>query len=76
MINGIYGLGEFIVQGEVIPDEFIVFKPILEIGNKDSIIGKNIGKKNIKLIYAKEGTKKRKYHYLTNKNFVLPMKKL
>ncbi|KKQ87580.1 MAG: Phosphoenolpyruvate synthase [Parcubacteria group bacterium GW2011_GWF2_38_8] len=58
MINGIYGLGEFIVQGEVIPDEFIIFKPTLENGAKNPIIGKNLGKKNIKLIYAKNGTKK------------------
>ena len=49
VINSIYGLGEFIVQGKVIPDEFIIFKPMLENG-KNSIIGKNIGKKNIKII--------------------------
>ena len=60
LINGIYGLGEFIVQGKVIPDEFIVFKPTLESGKKSPIIGKNIGKKNIKLIYAKDGTKEAK----------------
>ena len=60
LINGIYGLGEFIVQGKVIPDEFIVFKPTLEIAGKNPIIGKNIGKKNIKLIYAKDGTKEAK----------------
>ena len=59
VINSIYGLGEFIVQGKVIPDEFIIFKPMLENG-KNSIIGKNIGKKNIKLIYAKDGTKQEK----------------
>lgn len=59
IINGIYGLGEFIVQGEVIPDEFIIFKAFLENG-KNPVIGKNIGKKNIKLIYAKDGTKKEK----------------
>ncbi|MFA5792143.1 MAG: phosphoenolpyruvate synthase [Candidatus Paceibacterota bacterium] len=60
VINSIYGLGEFIVQGTVIPDEFIVFKPALENNNKNSIIGKNIGKKNIKLVYAKDGTKEEK----------------
>ena len=59
LINGVYGLGEFIVQGKVIPDEFIIFKPSLESG-KNPIIGRNIGKKNIKLIYAKEGTKQEK----------------
>src|SRR3989338_5272983 len=60
LINGIYGLGEFIVQGKIIPDEFIVFKPMLENGVQNPIIGKNIGKKNIKLVYAKDGTKQEK----------------
>ena len=60
LINAVYGLGEFIVQGKVIPDEFIIFKPTLENGSKNPIIGKNIGKKNIKLIYAKNGTKEAK----------------
>src|ERR1035437_55658 len=60
LINGIYGLGEFIVQGKVIPDEFIIFKPSLENNIKNPIIGENIGKKNIKLIYAKDGTKQEK----------------
>ncbi len=56
-INGIYGLGEFIVQGIVIPDEFVIFKPTLENGHK-SIISKKLGKKNIKLVYKNtEGTK-------------------
>jgi len=56
-INGIYGLGEFIVQGIVIPDEFVIFKPTLENGH-NPIISKKLGKKNIKLIYAgSKGTK-------------------
>ncbi|MFA6256784.1 MAG: phosphoenolpyruvate synthase [Candidatus Paceibacterota bacterium] len=58
VINGIYGLGEYIVQGMVIPDEFIVYKPTLEGGVKNPIIGKHLGKKSIKLVYAKDGTKK------------------
>jgi len=57
VINGIYGLGEFIVQGIVIPDEFVIFKPTLENGHK-SIISKKLGNKNVKLIYGKTGTKK------------------
>jgi pyruvate,water dikinase len=57
VINGIYGLGEFIVQGIVIPDEFIIFKPTLENGHK-SIISKKLGNKNVKLVYDKVGTKK------------------
>ncbi len=57
LINGVYGLGELIVQGQVIPDEFIVFKPALESGHR-SIIHKKLGNKNIKLIYASSGIKK------------------
>ena len=29
LINAAWGLGELIVQGEVIPDEFLVFKPLI-----------------------------------------------
>src|ERR1051325_1551831 len=32
VINGSYGLGELIVQGSIVPDEFIVFKPTLKKG--------------------------------------------
>ena len=56
IINGSYGLGEMVVQGKVTPDEFIVFKPTLEKGYK-AIIARDLGKKNIKLIYAAKGTK-------------------
>lgn len=71
LINGIYGLGEFIVQGKVIPDEFIIFKPTLELDKKNPIIGKNIGKKNIKLIYAKEGTKEDKVSLVEQQKFCI-----
>ncbi len=69
LINGIYGLGEFIVQGEVIPDEFIIFKPSLDNGVKSPIIAKNIGQKNIKLVYARNGTKKEKVPLLEQQKF-------
>ncbi|MGC1241021.1 MAG: phosphoenolpyruvate synthase [Chryseosolibacter sp.] len=51
IINGSYGLGEMIVQGSVSPDEFIVFKPALEKGFA-SIIEKNLGTKDHKMIYG------------------------
>ena len=51
IINGSYGLGELLVQGSVSPDEFIVFKPTLEKGF-ESIIEKNLGKKDHKMIYG------------------------
>lgn len=55
IINGSWGLGEFVVKGVVTPDEFKVFKPTLKKGFK-SIIGKKLGTKEKKLIYATEGT--------------------
>ena len=70
VINGIYGLGELIVQGNVIPDEFIIFKPTLENGH-NSIIAKNIGKKNIKLVYAQDGTKQEKVSLPDQQKFCL-----
>ncbi|MEK7190233.1 MAG: phosphoenolpyruvate synthase [Patescibacteria group bacterium] len=71
LINGIYGLGEFIVQGKVIPDEFIIFKPSLENNNKNPIIGRNIGKKNIKLTYAQDGTKEEKVSLSDQQKFCI-----
>lgn len=71
IINSIYGLGEFIVQGEVIPDEFIIFKPSLDNGVKYPIIAKNIGQKNIKLVYAKNGTKTEKVSPAEQQKFAL-----
>jgi len=56
VINSSYGLGEMVVQGKVIPDEFIVFKPTLGKGF-DSVIARNIGLKADKIIYAGNGTK-------------------
>jgi pyruvate,water dikinase len=55
LINGAWGLGEFVVKGIVTPDEFMVFKPTLKKGFR-SIINKKLGSKEKKLIYATEGT--------------------
>jgi pyruvate, water dikinase len=54
LINSIWGLGEMIVQGKITPDEFFVFKPTFKKGFK-SIIVKNLGRKNLKYVYGKEG---------------------
>lgn len=48
-INASYGLGEAVVQGEVNPDEYIVFKPT------DSIIEKKCGDKENKIIRTETG---------------------
>ena len=56
-ITATYGLGEVLVQGEVNPDEYYVFKPTLREGFKP-IIRKVLGKKQVKMIYSdKVGTK-------------------
>ncbi|MCK4520590.1 phosphoenolpyruvate synthase [Candidatus Parcubacteria bacterium] len=54
LINSIFGIGEMLVKGKITPDEFYVFKPTLEQGCK-SIISKNLGRKNKKYIYNKNG---------------------
>jgi len=50
-INGSYGLGEFVVQGVVTPDEWLVFKPTLREGC-ESIVGRQLGSKEVRMVYA------------------------
>ena len=52
LLSGVWGLGENIVQGAVNPDEYYIFKPILEQG-KYPIIQKKIGDKKLTMIYSK-----------------------
>jgi len=55
LINSIYGLGEMIVKGRIIPDEFFVFKPLLNTSKGyKPIIVKNLGHKTKKYIYGKK----------------------
>ncbi|MBN3521980.1 phosphoenolpyruvate synthase [Algoriphagus lutimaris] len=54
LITGCWGLGENIVQGAVIPDEFLVFKPSLEKG-KRAILSKKVGSKTKTMIYSEDG---------------------
>ena len=52
LITGTWGLGELLVQGQVVPDEFLVAKKML--GHAPlPIIGKRRGKKEFKMIYSK-----------------------
>ncbi|UCD93215.1 MAG: phosphoenolpyruvate synthase, partial [Methanobacteriota archaeon] len=48
-INGSYGLGEYVVQGTVNPDNFFVFKPT------GKVIDKKLGLKDRKLVSAPSG---------------------
>jgi pyruvate,water dikinase len=54
LINGSWGLGEYIVKGVVTPDEYVVFKPTLARGF-DAVISKKMGSKEKKLVYSSEG---------------------
>jgi pyruvate,water dikinase len=51
IINGSWGLGESIVGGRVIPDEFCVFKPTLSQGYR-AILSKKLGAKDTKVTYG------------------------
>ena len=69
LINGSWGLGEMIVQGQVTPDEFLIFKK-----NSRPIISKKIGEKAKKMIYAKGragGTKVIRTSDKEKANFIL-----
>ncbi len=55
LITGAWGLGENVVQGTVNPDEFRVFKPLLNQPHLQPIVEKTVGSKEKKLIYA-QGT--------------------
>jgi pyruvate, water dikinase len=52
-ISGSYGLGEFVVKGTVIPDEWTVFKPTLRTGH-EAIIGRRLGTKEVRLVYSQD----------------------
>ncbi|RDU74380.1 pyruvate, water dikinase [Helicobacter anseris] len=54
-ITSSWGLGENVVGGTVNPDEFYVFKPTLEQG-KRPIIKRQLGYKNVKMVYAPKGS--------------------
>lgn len=52
VINAAWGLGENVVQGAVDPDEYQIFKPLLQDGMLTPIIEKKLGEKAYKMIYA------------------------
>ena len=56
VITGAWGLGESVVQGQVIPDEFTVFKPLIGKKGVVPIIGRELGAKERKIIYSKGRT--------------------
>ena len=51
-VTGSWGLGENVVQGNVNPDEFYVFKPTLEQPGCRPIIRRTLGAKQFRMVYA------------------------
>ena len=55
LITSSYGLGEAIVQGQVVPDQYYVHKESLRAGYKP-IVWKTIGSKEQRMVYGESGT--------------------
>ena len=55
VIDAAWGLGETVVQGAVEPDEYQVFKPLLDQDGVAPIVEKRRGAKEVKMIYAGGG---------------------
>lgn len=72
LITGAYGLGELLVKGEAIPDEFYVYKPALK-KNKDAILRRKLGVKTKKLKFAnrKTGLQKISLHKKMQQGFCI-----
>ncbi len=56
LISAAWGLGENVVQGTVTPDQYTVFKPLLDQPGLVPILDKTVGEKAKKLIYATGGS--------------------
>ncbi|PYK70095.1 MAG: phosphoenolpyruvate synthase, partial [Verrucomicrobia bacterium] len=52
-ISAAWGLGESVVKGAVNPDEYTVFKPLLGKKKTRPILGKSLGDKKRKVVYAR-----------------------
>ncbi len=50
-ITSAYGLGETVVQGQVNPDEFYVYKPALQAG-RPAILRRNLGSKALRMVFT------------------------
>ncbi|MFA7653503.1 MAG: phosphoenolpyruvate synthase [Candidatus Magasanikbacteria bacterium] len=70
LINAAYGLGEYVVKGRVVPDQYYVYKEGAKKGFK-SIISRRLGSKEVKLIYGKVGTKQEKVAVSDRKQYCL-----
>jgi len=55
IIDAAWGLGEAVVKGEVDPDRYQVFKPLLVHPGAMPVVSHNLGRKEVKIIYATDG---------------------
>ncbi|MBR9678164.1 MAG: phosphoenolpyruvate synthase [Nanoarchaeota archaeon] len=65
IINASWGLGDYVVQGVVTPDEYVVFKPTM------TIIDKIMGSKKLMEVYGRKGVKRKKVSEAKRNVFVL-----
>ncbi len=71
LVTGSYGLGEYVVQGKVVPDQFYVFKDGLRRGKK-AIISRTLGSKQVKLSYgATKGVKQQRVSQKERNSFCI-----
>lgn len=70
IINSSYGLGEYVVQGVITPDEFTIFKPTL------GIISRKLGSKEKMLIRSKDKNMKRFVPYRMRNEFSITDKEV
>ncbi len=56
-ITSAYGLGETVVQGQVNPDEFYVYKPALRAG-RPAIVRRQLGSKALRMVLADSGAER------------------
>jgi pyruvate,water dikinase len=53
LVNANWGLGENVVQGTVSPDEYLVYKPTVDMEGTMPILRKHLGKKEKTMIFAR-----------------------
>jgi pyruvate,water dikinase len=56
LVTASYGLGEAVVQGQVVPDQFYVHKPTLRNGFA-SVVWRTVGSKEQRMVYGASGDK-------------------
>ena len=70
LISAAFGLGENIVQGALQPDEYMVFKPTFEQGQR-TVLRRSLGSKKIKMVYGETGTRNIPTPEVDSKRFCL-----